>query len=131
MTNSADSAAFAAVALSALPALLNGDPAHVRRGSHFTGGILVGVGAADAVLRIESGRIVAIERGATAFDFGVRGSLEAWSAFWQPVPAPGHHDLMAILKAGTMTLEGDRRRLMAYLQWLKDIMAAPRRLPRS
>jgi len=118
------------VALSALPALLNADAAHVHRGRHFTGAILIGVGDMEAVLRIESGRIVAVDQGGAGADFGVRGAEAAWQAHWQPVPAPGHHDLMAALKAGTMTVEGDRRRLMAHLQWLKDIMAAPRRLPR-
>jgi hypothetical protein len=63
--------------------------------------------------------------------FAVRADAEAWEEFWRPVPRPGFHDLFAMTKAGRATVEGDLQPLMANLRYLKEVLAAPRRLSRG
>ena len=51
---------------------------------------------------------------------------EAWTAFWQPMPKAGWHDLLALTKRGEATLEGDIKPFMTHLQYFKDLLALPR-----
>ena len=46
----------------------------------------------------------------------------------EPVPAPGVHDLMALSKQGLVRIEGNLQPFMANLQFVKDVIAAPRLL---
>jgi len=62
--------------------------------------------------------------------FAIRARRECWEKFWAPVPAPGWHDLFALLRRGDVAFEGDQRVLMAYLLYVKLLLAAPRRLAR-
>jgi hypothetical protein len=63
--------------------------------------------------------------------FAIRASTEAWRRFWEPVPAPGYHDLFAMKKLGVASVEGDLIPLMANLRYVKDVIAIPRRGGRS
>ena len=54
---------------------------------------------------------------------------EAWTQHWRPMPAPGWHDLFALTKRGVASMEGDFRPLLQNLQFFKDLLALPRRLP--
>ena len=45
---------------------------------------------------------------------------------WQKPPAPGWHDLFALLRRGDVAFEGAQRVLMAHLQYVKLVLAAPR-----
>jgi hypothetical protein len=58
--------------------------------------------------------------------FALRAPEEAWVAFWQPVPAPGFHDLIAMLKIGVLRIEGDQHPFMANLRYFKDLLTLPR-----
>ena len=58
--------------------------------------------------------------------FAIRASAECWDKFWQKPPAPGWHDLFALLRRGDVAFEGDQRVLMAYLLYVKLVLAAPR-----
>ena len=53
-------------------------------------------------------------------------SAKRWEKFWQKPPAPGWHDLFALLRRGEVKFEGDQRVLMAYLLYVKLVLAAPR-----
>jgi hypothetical protein len=44
------------------------------------------------------------------------------------MPEPGWHDLLAIYKRGYAQIDGDLQPLMANLQYVKDVLAAPRQL---
>jgi len=121
----------AAAAFARLPDLVAGDAWLAHRGRHLTTECLVEIGAVPFYAGIVAGRLVAIERGPRlmhAWRFAVRAPAAAWLAFWQPLPAPGAHDLLALVKRGSMRLEGDLAPLMANLQYFKDLLAAPRRL---
>ncbi len=113
-----------------LPDLVNGDPALVRRGRYLTATFLLEAGDHEFLVRVVEGRIASVEPGPflmRSWTFALRASDEAWQRFWEPVPAPGYHDLLAMKKLGVARIEGDLAPLMANLRYVKDVVAAPRR----
>ena len=126
-----DAEAAAAAVLAQLPALANADAWLVYRGRHLSTECLIEVGAVPFYASIAAGRLAALERGAQLmrpWRFALRASARTWLGFWQPVPLPGSHDLLALAKRRELRLEGDLAPLMANLQYFKDLLAAPRRL---
>jgi hypothetical protein len=120
-----------AVMLEAVPRLLAADPALLRRGHFLDARFQVGIGSIPFDLNVQGGRIVTLERGPflmRSWRFAVRGTAEGWDRLWQPVPAPGWHDLLALTKRGCASIEGDLQPLMANLQYVKDLLVLPRRL---
>ena len=116
--------------IEALPALVNADPALVRRGRFLSVTFLLGVGDTSYLIRVIEGRIASVERGPfllRPWSFAIRASAETWQKFWAPVPAPGYHDLFAMTRIGAARVEGDLYPLMAHLRYVKDVLAAPRR----
>lgn len=121
----------AAAAFAQLPRLVEEDAWLRHRGRHLTTECLIGIGQVPFYAEIAAGRLVSLAQGTQlmrSWRFAVRGPAAAWLAFWQPVPAPGAHDLLAFAKRGELALEGDLAPLMANLQYFKDLLAAPRRL---
>src|SRR5262249_60230722 len=105
-------------------------PALVRPGQRLTTTFLLAVDDAESPVRVVSGRLAAVERGPfllRSWSFAVRASAHAWIRFWEPLPAPGYHDLFAMKKLGVARVEGDLWPLMAHLRYVKDVLAAPRR----
>src|SRR5687768_1811000 len=95
-----------------LPQLVNREPAIVRwgRGMHET--FMVEVGQTQFLLTVDDGRIEKIEKGPftqRSWRFAIRASAESWQKFWQKPPAPGWHDLFALLRRGDVKFEGDQR----------------------
>ncbi len=114
-----------------LPALAASDLDLLRRGRHLSVAMLVGVGDAALHVDIAAGQVVAVTPGPLlmrSWRFAIRGSAPAWEAYWRPVPAPGWHDLFALSKRGELSFEGDLQPLVANLQYVKDLLALPRRL---
>lgn len=112
-----------------LPALMDED-LH-RRGLWFSGCFRVGIGAIPFDLEIARGRLINLERGPflmRSCQFSISATGEAWRRFWQPVPEPGWHDILALTKRGVARIEGELQPLMANLQYVKDLLALPRRL---
>jgi hypothetical protein len=113
-----------------LPELVNADAALVRRGRFMRAEFLVAAGDAPWRVTVEAGRI-AVERGPRllrSWRFAVRASAAAWAEHWRPHPQPGFHDLFAMAKCGEATIEGDLLPLMQNLRYVKEALAAPRRL---
>lgn len=130
-TGSGSGSGPAAAILRRLPEAVNADPVVRRRGRYFTGAFVFAVGDEEYLLDVEDGRVTGVEKGTREqrrWLFAVRGPEDAWRRHWKPVPPPGYHDLFALTKAHGFSLEGDIRKLMAHLQFVKDLMAAPRRL---
>jgi hypothetical protein len=118
--------------IEALPDLVNGSEALVRRGRFLTTTFLIGVGDADYLVKVVEGRIASVERGPflmRPWSFALRAPAAAWERFWEPAPPPGYHDLFAMKKLGVASVEGDLVPLMANLRYVKDVIAAPRRAP--
>jgi hypothetical protein len=120
---------MASSAIDRLPELANADPWLVHRGRFLDTALLIEVGPAAYLVRIHNGRIEAVERGPFVmprWTFALRASEEAWTTFWRAVPPPGFHDLIAMIKARALRLEGDPHPFMANLRYFKDLLALPR-----
>jgi pimeloyl-ACP methyl ester carboxylesterase len=114
-----------------LAELVNGDEALVRRGRFLTTTFLLEADDVTWLIRVVEGRIERVEPGPflmRAWSFAVRASRESWRRFWEPVPAPGYHDLFAMSRNGHARIEGDLLPLMTHLRYVQDVLAAPRRL---
>jgi hypothetical protein len=114
-----------------LPRLVDDDADLVRRGAWVDLQFQVGLGAVPYYLTVARGRIIGLDRGPILMRssrFQIGATAEAWRRFWQPVPEPGWHDLLALTKRGAARIEGDFQPLLANLQYFKDVLAAPRRL---
>lgn len=113
-----------------LPELVNRDPAVVRWGRHMNETFMVEVGEQQYLVKVTGGKI-AVEKGPfvmRSWRFAIRARRECWEKFWQKTPAPGWHDLFALLRRGDVAFEGDQRVLMAYLLFIKLVLASPRKL---
>ena len=111
-----------------LAELVNRDPAIVRWGRRMNETFMIEVGDTQFLLTVRDGKLQ-VEKGPftqRAWRFAIRASGESWEKFWQKTPAPGWHDLFALLRRGNVRFEGDQRVLMAYLLYVKLVLAAPR-----
>ena len=114
----------------AIAEAVNGNAELVRRGRHCSTTFLLEAGDTSYLVRVREGRIASIERGPflmRPWTFALRAPADAWRRFWEPVPAPGYHDLFAMKKLGVASVDGDIIPLMTHLRYLKDVIAAPRR----
>jgi pimeloyl-ACP methyl ester carboxylesterase len=117
--------------LHALAELVNTDAALVRRGRFLSTPFLVEVGDTPWLVTVVEGRVERVERGPfllRSWTFAIRASSDAWQRFWEPVPAPGYHDIFAMARFGRARIEGELHPLMANLEYVKRVLAAPRRL---
>jgi hypothetical protein len=115
-----------------LPDLLAADSDLARRGRWVTVDCRIDIGEQSFFLGLENGALAAFERGTRLMRssaFTIRADEEAWTQHWQAMPAPGWHDLFALTKRGAASMEGDFRPLLQHLQFFKDLLALPRRLP--
>lgn len=113
-----------------LPALVNGDIPLVRRGRYLTTTFLIGAGDLPVLATVREGAIVDVTVSPPpmrSWRFAVRAGADAWRRFWQAVPEPGYHDLLAMTRFGTARIEGDLQPLMANLRYIKEVLEAPRR----
>ena len=114
-----------------LAELVNGDEALVRRGRFLTTTFLLQADEATWLVGVVEGRIESVERGPflmRAWSFAIRAPADAWRRFWEPVPAPGSHDIFAMTRAGVARVEGDLQPLMTHLRYFQEVLASPRRL---
>ena len=112
-----------------LGALANAKPWLVHRGRFLDVSFLLEVGDAAYLVRIHHGRVEAVDKGPFVmprWTFALRASEKAWATFWQPIPPPGCHDLIAMLKTGALKLEGDQHSFFANLRYFKELLALPR-----
>ena len=115
--------------LRAVPARLNADPVHARRAWLLDADILIGIGGTGRILPVRAGRLGEIEpasRLMRPWAFAVRADAATWIQHWQDPPPPGWHDILALSKRGQLTIEGNLVAFMQHLQFVKDVLAAPR-----
>lgn len=121
-------------AFATIPALLDRTPALVARGRHLDCECLLGPSERPFHVTIRQGRIVDLTPAPVlmrSWRFSFRASPTGWAAYWQPMPRPGWHDLLALTKRGEASLEGDLHPFMAHLQYFKDVLALPRHNPQK
>ena len=118
-----------AAVLARLPELVNARAPLVNRGRFFSGEFMVEADAVPIHVKVQEGRIAAVETGPfrmRAWRFAIRADADAWLRFWEAVPAPGYHDVIAMCRLGVARLEGDLQPLMANLRYVKEVLEAPR-----
>lgn len=115
--------------LEQLAGLVNGNAPLVRRGRHLSGAFLVEARPRSWLVHVLRGRIEKVEEGPfvmPSWRFALRADEASWRRFWQPRPAPGDHDLLALVRRGLLKFEGDLQPLMANLLYIKGVLEAPR-----
>ena len=113
----------------ALPLLVSGNADLIRRGRFLTCDLELGIGNLPLSVSIVDGAVRSVTRGPFLLKpwvFAIRMPADAWLKFLAPVPEPGWHDVMALSKRGMARIEGNLQPFMANLQYVKDLLAAPR-----
>lgn len=108
---------------------VNVDERLVWRGRHVSTSFLLQVDQAGYLIQILDGRIASVKKGPfpiADWVFALRASEAAWAEFLQPIPIPGFHDVMAMLKLKHLKMEGDLYPLMSHLLYFKDVLASVR-----
>ena len=108
---------------------VNVDERLVWRGRHVSTSFLLQVNQAEYLIQIVDGRIASVKKGPfpiADWVFALRASEAAWAEFLQPIPKPGFHDVMAMLKLKHLKMEGDLYPLMSHLLYFKDVLASVR-----
>ncbi|UCE30404.1 MAG: hypothetical protein JSW68_10025 [Burkholderiales bacterium] len=116
-------------AVERLAELANADAWLVHRGRHLSVTWLLEIGARAWLVHIHRGRIESADPGPFVMPqwrFALRADEDAWSRFWQAVPPPGFHDLLALLKFRRLRIEGDQQPFMANLLYFKGLLACLR-----
>ena len=117
-------------AFAEIPALLEQTATLIARGRLLECDCLLGPTDHPFHMTIRAGRIVDLTPAPVlmrSWRFAYRATPAAWTAYWQPMPKAGWHDLLALTKRGEAVLEGDLHPFMAHLQYFKDLLALPRR----
>lgn len=90
------------------------------------------VGEETILLRLERGKVAETilepDIGAS-WSVTLRGTLEDWRAFLQPIPPPFHHDLLAMnTRIPSFTIEGDRKAFVRHLRALRRVFEIAQRI---
>lgn len=105
-----------------------GTPLAVR-GRRLDARLVLRAGTHDTMVTINQGAVTAVQNGPfvmPAFDLRIAADAADWAAFLAPAPAPGAHDIMALLRRGRMQFEGNLQPLMANLLYFKLMLASLR-----
>ena len=108
---------------------VNRDLMLVKRGRYFSDTFLIGAGPIPVYVTVNRGAIEDVSVGESlmrSWRFAIRAEADAWMRFWEPVPAPGYHDLLALTRFGKAHLDGDLQPLMANLRYFKEVLETPR-----
>ena len=117
-----------------IPDLLACDEALMQRGRFLDVDCLLGSTQKAFHVAIRGGHIIEMAPAPIlmrSWRFAYRATPQAWTAFWEPMPKAGWHDLLSLTKRGEATLEGDIQPFMTHLQYFKDLLALPRSLGSS
>lgn len=112
-----------------LPDKVNADEHLVWRGRHINLAFILRAGEQDFLITIQEGRITSVKVGPLVmptWTFRLDADEAAWQEFWQPVPRPGFHDLMAMLKFRKLRIEGTLHPFMANILYFKQLIASIR-----
>ncbi|WP_407493093.1 hypothetical protein [Pseudooceanicola sp. MF1-13] len=83
----------------------------------------------DTAVTIRDGAVMQVTSGPfvlPSWQTRLSASADEWAAFLQPVPKPGHHDIIALLRRGAIRFDGDLHPLMAHLYYVKRLLASLR-----
>jgi hypothetical protein len=117
-----------------LPNLAAANPDLARRGRFLTCDFEIIVGAVPLSVTVVEGHVRDVKRGPFLLKphaFAIAAEPEVWARFHTPMPTPGDHDLLALTKTGRARVSGNLVPFMGNLQFVKDLLALPRRLHKT
>ena len=117
--------------LERLAAIVNVNEELVRRGRYFSDTFMLEVGETQYLIKVLQGRIETVEIGPfvmRSWTFALRATEDVWQRFWEQLPKPGYHDIFALLRLNRIVLDGELQPMMANLLYVKEVIAAPRKL---
>jgi hypothetical protein len=112
-----------------LAEIVNREAGIVRWGKNMNETFMLEVGEIQWLVTVRAGLIDKVEQGPFVmrpWRFAIRARKDCWDKFWMQPPPPGWHDLFALLRRGDVKFEGDQRVMMAYLLYLKLVLASLR-----
>lgn len=104
-------------------------PHLLRLGRLFSEIVLIEVDGSEFYLTFDRGALVEVALGPsrkTPWRFALRTDADALRRFWQPLPAPGFHDVFGLVKIGRGRIDGDILCLVRNLRFFKEVIALPR-----
>jgi hypothetical protein len=108
---------------------VNGNTWLVQRGRYVNTTFQLEATPHAWLITIHHGRVESISSGPFVmprWTFALRATFDTWKQFWQPAPAPGYHDLLAMLRYRRLAIEGDPHPFMSNLLYFKEVLASPR-----
>ncbi len=91
--------------------------------------LMLGSGATDTLVIIRDGAVASTDDGPhvmVPWDTRIAADPDEWAAFLMPVPAPGHHDIFALLRRGAVQFDGNLLPMMQNLLYIKRLLASLR-----
>lgn len=107
----------------------NKQPSLQRMGRHLDTVCMLSTEKDDWLLTISNGRVTDIRSGPLVmpgYSFRIVADECDWLEFLQPVPKPGRHDIIALLRRGVLRFEGNLHPLMSHLMYFKRLLATLR-----
>lgn len=115
--------------LSDIQARLEDTPHLMRLGRLFSDTVLLKVDGDEFYLVFDRGHLAQIVPGPsrkTPYRFGLVTDADALAQFWTVRPAPGFHDIFALVKIGRAEILGDMLLLVKNLRFFKEVLALGR-----
>ena len=114
-----------------IPVLMQAEPWLSKRGRFLTAQFQIVIGSQVCFVSVIEGVINCIETRPQIMRpsvFRIAADVPDWLIFWSAMPEPGWHDILAMMKRNHLTVDGDLRVFMRHLQYIKDLIALPRRI---
>ncbi|NBT39813.1 MAG: hypothetical protein EBT20_05075 [Alphaproteobacteria bacterium] len=115
-----------------LIAAQHADPRILPLGRGLTTKLIVGMSQDEWLVSIHDGIIIDVSKGPfvmASAHFSIMADEEAWIEFMQPIPKPGYHDLMALLRRKRLQVHGNLQPFMTHLLYFKLLLACLRMSP--
>ena len=104
-------------------------PALLRMGRHLSTVLMLSTETDDWLVTISNGKVDSVRQGPfvmPSYNVRIVAGESDWREFLQPVPQPGRHDLLALLRRGVMQFQGDLHPMMSHLLYFKLLLASLR-----
>lgn len=114
--------------LQQLAAAANGDPVLERRGRYLSTVFLWSIGEENFIVKISDGEIQRVDRASRVmpqYEFRVSADRQSWDMLWRKPPAPGWHDILALMRRRQLHVEGNLHPFMTHLLYFKHLLALP------
>lgn len=104
-------------------------PSLLHMGRHLDTVCMLSTDKNDWLVTIARGRVTEVKQGPLvmpSYSFRIIAGESDWYEYLEPVPAPGRHDIIALLRRGVLRFEGNLHPLMTHLMYFKKLLATLR-----